>query len=337
MLKRILIPIYTGLGDCVFILPVIESLKIKYPSCEIDLVGDNKSGGNELFMFDSRIANIFESLPDKKYDIVLNCTFGGMSLKQLMRFKLRNPMTRIITHRFIKHKLIDNLICKLPTLCFVKYNTERHVVYNNLSLLRALDINEDEWQLDISLNQAVLLKAQELVKVYNLKPKNYIVIQVGAAMNAVTPKKWPITYWVELICYFKEKNEQVVLVGSKNENEIIAKIPQGNIINLCGKSNIVGLIGLLCNAKCFIGVDSGIDKLMALVDTPSICLWGPISLMFHLDKPNKYLVSKFKKCSPCTGLGLLTEQEAYYACKFNYACMYEIKPIDVYNVYLKNI
>ncbi len=193
MKKKILIPIYTGLGDCVFILPVIESLKVIYPNCEIDVVGDNKSGGNELFIFDGRVSNVYNSLPNKKYDILLNFIFGGISLKKLLIFKLKNLSTKIIAHRFIKNDIADKIIFKIlfkSTLFFslVEYNITKHVIYNNLSLLKYLNINENDWEFDPLMDDDLKIKAQEQFVKYNLKSKRYIVIQVGAAMNALTPK-----------------------------------------------------------------------------------------------------------------------------------------------------
>ena len=69
---------------------------------------------------------------------------------------------------------------------------------------------------------------------------------------------------------------KIILLGAVNEYQAGEQIARdsGNIINLCGKTDIEAAAAILSLSRLFIGNDSGLAHLAAAVDTPLVVLSG---------------------------------------------------------------
>lgn len=110
--------------------------------------------------------------------------------------------------------------------------------------------------------------------------KNIIAIAPGANWVA---KTWPKENFILLIKKLhKNKNFRdsiFMLIGSKDEYKIGAFIKsfceKENVQNLIGKPTLIELYFFLKRCKLFLGNDSGLMHLSALVGIPTIGLFGP--------------------------------------------------------------
>jgi ADP-heptose:LPS heptosyltransferase len=133
-----------------------------------------------------------------------------------------------------------------------------------------------------------------------------------------------------------QKGEQVLICGDKNEEAlgqaITGEIPQ--VTNMIGKTTVMEMVGLIASANCVIGVDSGIAHVSSALNIPTIVIWGPTSFVKNHQVGSKTVfVDLNMPCSPCTGIELLTEPEAFKSCPRNHLCMAEVTPDKVFSTF----
>lgn len=327
-MKKILLIVNSGLGDILTIIPVIRTLKKKYPNAQLDIY-TNKDYVKEIFQYDPDIVNIVDAYSNIVYSAIICCANVAVySSKDLILYKLRHPKTKILLGVF-RAKYYINWLKKVFFITR-NVNFNQNIRYNNLQLLYALGVRESEYIFD---NQIANLGKFESSTITCSKP--YIILNIGASSGLETPKRWPMTKWQELIRYIK--NLDVALVGHKDDIKLAEGTPidQANVINLVGKTTISELISLIKNAVCSISADSGFAHLAnAIGVSPLILLWGPSPfnynrpLNFKQDK-TQYIISKVP-CAPCFGADdLHTEREALAKCNYQNACMHSLEVKDV--------
>lgn len=333
---KVLLFANTGIGDAVLLIPLLLSIKKNIPSCSIYVLSDNKYGAADvLSCYADYVINTIEN---EKYDYIINPLFGGISLFKLLKVAIKRFY---LNEKFISHVVIKKSLKTLIFIYFlnlfriktIDFKTSIHQIMNNLNLISICKLEEKNliynptFPSNYTKNLAINAKEK-----FNL-PNKFAVIQVGAANNSLTPKKWPLEYWEDLI-HKISKDFFVVILGDKNETVHIQS--NGNILNLIGKTDIYELIGILTNSDFTIGVDSGITHLSSALNIKTLVLWGPTAFSISRQIGQKTIFeSLFLPCSPCTsGSFLKPESEALKACQFNNSCMKNIKPMTVYNKFL---
>jgi ADP-heptose:LPS heptosyltransferase len=332
---KILIPIYTGIGNAVLLTPMIRTIKKVYPDSQISLIGDNKWGANELFESDKDIHQIILKLDKFDYDVYFHPALGGKyNLPYIL--KLNKPFVKIIIHQnlFLPQKQLRNIFKKYVLRFKLIPVSSRHEIYNYLAMLSEININKSDFILNPTLSPYIISNGVSTFRKFNIE-NNFILIQPAAANNLKTPKKWPIVNWITLIKALQNKGERVVLCGYKDENEIADEICKKlpGTINVSGKTNITELVGFIASSKCVIAADSGIAHISSAMNKKSVVLWGPTS--FTKNRPigvNTIFVISNSACAPCTGgFGLLDEETSVLQCPYNLECMKRITPEHVFS------
>lgn len=100
--------------------------------------------------------------------------------------------------------------------------------------------------------------------------KDYIVIHPGSGSKK---KNWPIEKFIKLADILARYNLHIVFTLGEAEIELEKNIPIK--YETFVMPNLLSLAQLLANARCYIGNDSGITHLAALLGTLSIALFGP--------------------------------------------------------------
>ncbi|OGA34905.1 MAG: lipopolysaccharide heptosyltransferase II [Betaproteobacteria bacterium RIFCSPLOWO2_12_FULL_62_13b] len=117
-------------------------------------------------------------------------------------------------------------------------------------------------------------------------------------------KRWPARHFAELARRLALQGHVVWLIGSPNDRPIgeeIARLSDGNAINLCGRTDLAGAIDLLSVSQLVVSNDSGLMHVAAALDKPVIALYGssspdhtpPLSERAHIVKLQGV------ECSPC--------------------------------------
>ncbi len=106
-------------------------------------------------------------------------------------------------------------------------------------------------------------------------PQRYAVLIPGCSPNALH-KRWPAPKYAALAKKLIENRVACVLVGSDADADAAADIQASapETLNLCGKTSLFELAGVLRRAVLAIGNDTGPLHMAAVLKTPSVILFS---------------------------------------------------------------
>lgn len=268
----------------------------------------------DLLLLSALANGIHEKMPDARIDVITSAANSGVIplLKNISAgypFSIRHPQ-RILRHmRFSKYDIIfdasqwariGNILCNLSgarlTVGFdtrgqcraagydhkVAHLSNRHEVENFLALGRAVwpeFSGVPELRISHTINEKLIFPARTIF--CHMWP----AVGKGAYL-----KKWPETYWAELIAKLGAKGFFAVLTGGKEnrqetENFVEKYFPgKEKVQSIAGKVHLSQLAAALAKGKAMISVNTGIMHLAALLGLPTIGLhgatnpmrWGPV-------------------------------------------------------------
>jgi heptosyltransferase-3 len=156
----------------------------------------------------------------------------------------------------------------------------QHVIVEKLRLLEPFyqDKGLDLFAHPISVTPP---KAQTLTPLIQSQIRQpYIVLHPGP-LNAY--KRWPLSYWQELITHLVNDGYQIILSSSparqdlELNQDILSLLDiniRGSLINTEGRLSLPQAVTLLKGATLYIGVDTSVSHLSAACETPTIVLFG---------------------------------------------------------------
>jgi heptosyltransferase-2 len=221
------------------------TLKQHYPDCQIDVVSPQWS------------LPILERMPEVRNGIALRVTHGELDLKT--RYRLgRSLRSRNYTHAIVLPRSWKSAL--LPYFAAVPVRTGfkgemRYVLLNDIRKLNtsvltktvqryvALAYDESEYASSSPEIPYPELRVDKrntgrLIEDLGLDmSKPVIGFMPGAEYGPA--KQWPVGYFAKLADYLSGRGYQVWLLGSAKEVELgdeIAKLSDGDIYNLCGKT-----------------------------------------------------------------------------------------------------
>lgn len=140
-------------------------------------------------------------------------------------------------------------------------------------------------------------------------------------------KRWPVVHFAKLASSLQEQGYQVWIMGSSKDKEIANEIftqatTSNNLVDLCGRTNLVDVIDLLACSKVVVSNDSGLMHVACAVNVPVVALYGSSSPNFTPPLSNNAKVIKINiECAPCFER----------TCKFgHYDCLYKITPESIF-------
>jgi ADP-heptose:LPS heptosyltransferase len=117
-------------------------------------------------------------------------------------------------------------------------------------------------------------------------------------------KRWPISFYVELIQRLCQKRVNAILAGSGAEAPWIEKnigAYGANLLNLAGKTTIAQLFELLRTASLFIGNNSGPMHMASALGIPIVTFSGgiPMTRWGPAGHSRNVVLGTDKRCKPC--------------------------------------
>ncbi|HLA69602.1 MAG TPA: lipopolysaccharide heptosyltransferase II [Bacteroidota bacterium] len=309
-INRILVIQTAFIGDVILTLPLIQVLKEFVPKAEIDVVVvpraaelcRNHPAIERIIEYDKRgkdkgwagFRRMVGILGEKEYQIAVlpHRSLRSALLAFLAGIPLRIGFSKG-AGRFLLTKSID-------------YETEKHEVERNLSLLTAIGIRD---------------LGKVLPRVYPSRPDQEAVSRIMSAVPvpkrarviAVAPgtiwntKRWMKERFVELINMIVDNGFAVVLVGGKEDralcNEILEAAKRKSIINAAGSLTLLESAELLSRCRLTISNDSAPMHLSVAVGTPVVAIFGATvpSFGFSPYGPHDAVVeTRGLHCRPCS-------------------------------------
>lgn len=299
------------IGDVVLTLPVIQSLRRAYPAARIFAVARHPS--DELLLGHPAIDTVL-TMPSgsenrfwqrvgfarnlKKYNfdvgVVFPNSFGSAFLLSLTGAKCRlgyNTEARDI--------LLTHPVATTAHLKKAQYRVEYY-----FKILSSLKLDTPDRNFVPLIPQEGDATVREVLLDMGLtEQEEFITLHPGTSK---TERSWHVERF-GILCQklIKEDDKRVVLLGTEKESELLNRIrnfgtPES--IRIIPPVNLRVLSGLLKKSHLFIGNDSGMMHLAAMVGIPVLGIFGPGSPEStgpYMAPEKQEMVTKNFSCSPC--------------------------------------
>ncbi len=268
---RILIVKTSSLGDLFHALPAVHLLKtglnakidwvvnssyVPLVKCFTDVERVIQFPRNSLH---SNLKNFLSDLRKDPYDLVVD-------LQGLFKSALIARAAR--SHKRIGPSFHRELAYLFYNHVAAERNKERHAIDENLDVLRFLELSDEPVQFSVTFPQPAFVGQTSPLKVL-LSP-----------CSRHAAKNWPVERFAAVGKVLHEKTGAMLYISGVPEDaaacgELMKLLPSGSAHNLCGKTSLVELGGVLQAMALVITVDSGPMHMAAATGTPTLAIFGP--------------------------------------------------------------
>jgi heptosyltransferase II len=307
---KILFITLSNIGDCILTLPVLDSLREKYPLAKITCLVSprsreifaNNPAIEKIIVFDKHIKlidkiKLFFSLSKEKFDIVVdlrNSFFGAF----LPAKKRSSPL------RWIPGK--------------IKHAKDRHLFWAGFS----------DYSIKNKKHQSLIITAQDseyiqgILDGEKLGDSTKLIVVAPGSRSLI--KCWDKQNFSQLCSQLIQEGWQVILVGDKADQPICAYVKErssAGILDLCARTTIGQLAALLKKAQLLITNDSAVMHLASYLGVAVVSIFGPTDEKTYGPWSEKSIaIKKDIFCRPCKKA----------QCRFgSLLCLTCIKPQDV--------
>ena len=304
-IKKILLIQTAFIGDVVLITPLIREIKKIFPNSLLDVMVIPQAAGllennphiNSIIKFDKRKSKYkafkaaLKLLRQNKYDISIS-PHSSLTTAFLMfaaRIPIRVGFARWSSQYLLTHKPL-HLKGKLK-------------IEKNLNLLTAFAESNFSIQTELYPTDAMYEKAESIISELRTHSKKIIALAPGS--NWFT-KRWPQSYYADLVSKLNENGYGIVFIGSSIEREICNDIsPNNNSFNLAGELSLLGSAALISNCELIVCNDSGAMHLANAVKTDVFVFFGPTvqRIGYSPIGKNDFVFEKDLDCRPCSSHG----------------------------------
>ena len=305
-MEKILVIQTAFLGDAILTLPMIEKIKEKFPSSEIDVLSIPST------------QEIFEASPFVNKVLAIDKKKAHKSLLKLYKFtnEIRNSgYTKIFSpHRSFRTSFIVMQSGVRDTYGFsnsalfhvyknvVEYKSNIHEVQRNLDLIR-YEYSSESWKIvpKVNVNETSRQNVEQFISSNNIKDK-LIAIAPGSIWET---KKYPEQYFKEIIKYFVDRSYTVLIIGGELDKELCERLSagyNGEVISTAGSFSIVESIELLKSVRLLLTNDSAPTHLGMCADIPVLtiyCSTIPDFGFYPYYKKSSYISFNDLSCKPC--------------------------------------
>lgn len=320
IMKRILvIELLGGIGDILIALPAIKALATTYPHAEITVL--TFAPGGELLEYDPQIHRVIYAL-------------SGQARQRVEQVLAEQFFDLIVSDT--NYDKIDELIGQ-SNATYKVTNLWRNPPENQFVSDRFLQILETEgWIKPNCLNPhqplLSLLNSERLEAKQTLKSayRPLVVLVPDAGMSI---KRWPAAHFVRLGQALQEQEQATILV-SVGENPLLsAQITEniGKNAQILPKKTLRQLAAILAQADLVIAADTGVARISASLNVPTLTLFGP-SWHGRYGQPHPHLNLQGVPDCPERRIDNFTEQPCWYSgvCPFEWEnCTATISPETV--------
>ncbi len=323
-LRRVLIVHPYGIGDLLFVTPVMRALRLIPTVDTVDLLlgfrtreaVENNPHINDIFVVDKDRAHRqtwFENLRDywelgrklraKHYDLILD-----YSLRRehafFGRFFLGIP--RCAGFAYKKCAVFHNIRYPLPEAFW-----KRHVADFYCDLAEAAGIPVKDRFLEYYFPASVSAIEAYVAEKLKLLPDRFLTVAPGGGDSwgkEASFKRWPVKYFAELIQKLQKERSLhgVAILGSRSERalceELQAMIKPPSVV-LAGETNLAQTAMVLKKTALFVGNDGGLVHLAHALQVPLVAFYGPVPPeVYGPYPPSPKAIAVFKQgldCRPC--------------------------------------
>ena len=286
--KRILVVSTTALGDSLWALASIESLRSSFPHAYLALL--TSPIGKEVFTNHPCLNQIYEiKRPIWKSFFSLRKKLYQEKFDTILLFHASDRLIFLLSASLGAQELVGSeKINKGLDFIFTKllHQTQEHEIVRRLKMVEEIGGKRSTESLNLFWDFGKREKTKT------------IAIHPGSKDRF---KRWKIEHFIKVAQFFTEKGFQVWVTGSQEEKElidqIIEKVPQAQSLGLDLK--LQEFAKKLCQVQLLICNDTGPFHLASALKIPALAIFGPTDPL--LCGPHKALTSYYLQASPsCT-------------------------------------
>lgn len=289
------------IGDAILTLPAIQEFKKSNPENDIDILCIPST--SEIFKCSPFVSNVM--ILDKRgeqkgiWKFLKFCrNIREAGYKKIYSFHRSFRTAFLILESNVKDTVgFSNASMNYVYKQVVKYNPSDHEVKRNL-FLAGFNFQGDDWKI-LPLLETSSQKVDNFI-IQNQLEKGFICIAPGTIWNT---KKYPLDYYKEIVDFFTRNNRIVVLLGSKqDENLCNSLLLNEKVISSAGLFNVSESIELLRKATLLISNDSAPAHFAMAADIPVVMLYCstvPAFGFYPYNKNSSWLSFEKLDCKPC--------------------------------------
>ena len=334
---KILVRGTNWIGDAVMSVPALRELRRIFPGDQITL--HTRTWADGLFRDAEFIDELvtFDKSKWKIKDVYDNSEFlrdDGYELAVLLPNSFESALTTFLTRiprRFGYNKDMRGLLLTDP-IAVPEWKNRRHEVFYYLNLVSEIEkrllgrdtVSQAVPDITLEISDERKADASELLSAAGVDlSKKTVALGVGSTNSRA--KRWPADRYALLNDMLQsEMGVNVVLVGSKDETDVAARVAEScgkPPINLTGKTDLGEAAAILSVVDLLISNDMGLAHIAPAVGTKTITIFGPTNP--ETTRPfaeNAEVIRKKVECSPC----MLRD------CPIDHRCMTRISVEEVF-------
>jgi lipopolysaccharide heptosyltransferase II len=349
---KVLLSAYTGLGNFILRIPMIEAIRELYPDAIVDVITGvtkehdvsevlrNMTSVRKIHRISQKSSfleqyRFFRNLKKENYDVFF------LPFDSRQRFLIFGSYIAQIPLRVLHGVFtLQTLKQKIKAVAqYLLYPKTMHVPI--LQGRHEIDINFD--LLEAWVNRPMkrsykmrmpYVEDETVLPRFDLEKGRYIVLQMSARYGLATPKTWDPKNFRVLIEEIERQfpNFKIVTVGSPSDYDnaiknIIKYFPR--VVNTAGLTDVNDVVNILSEAKLVVTHDSGIMHVANALGIDLIALYGPTdhTRTRPLGKKSRIIYSQNEFLGSMYNLAKREDELAANTNEFE--CMSAIKVADV--------
>jgi heptosyltransferase-1 len=356
--RKILLIKLSALGDIVHTLPVLNTLRRRYPQAQIDwlvtpafaeLLAANAAVNNVIEFARAEWATPWRAAPyvsaakliamlrAAEYDLVID--LQGQLRSAVFAFASGAPVR--IGFDKPRADIWKTLSRPIPAEAkkhawrgaregsFLAYThhlalptLDMHPVERYLTLAPLLGLDDSPPDFSFPIPPEAPARIAALFDYYDLTKKTLVAIAPGTNWNT---KEWRTEGFAEVARHFLQTGRAVILLGSDSERVVCEAVAQQapGAVNLAGETTLTELAALIRGAAICVTNDSGPMHMAVALDRPVVSIFGPTDPVWAGPyRRDNAVVRAGVPCSPCY-LRRLSE------CPNDHVCMKDVSAATV--------
>ncbi len=318
--RKILVPLYAGIGNIVLYGPALRAIRRRFPGAEIiAAVGTNRRNeevlGPDIInrVIDvplgapaDRQRNDHQRLRDERFDLVVNAFHVAMAEQAAFTAAAGIPWRCGHVSSPGWSNLYDFLY-NLPA----RMERDEHEIDRYLHLARAVGATDEHIDpgLFFTIAPDARAAADRLLLGLGVAPGSALVAVHAGTSEVMRWKQWGVERFEEVVRELAAADPTLTfaLVGAPDERDeqlpTISRLSDAlgaRFVDLVGATDVPQLAAVLERSRCLVGNDSGPMQIAVALGVPVVVPWGPSDLPRNRPRdPRHTVLFQNLPCSPC--------------------------------------